>query len=299
MATPDGRQRQVCPGGRARRDDAGGHSGRDADFALWQFSNKGQGDDRTLDSDFTEDRDTGQAAWGALSDYVDVTNGAEFDLDGGIHPREDAEAKTADVRGQVWNDKNRNGIQDAGEPALANVPVFVFPNDEEEDETELRNQAKGLTDKDGLTRNAAKASAPAGDDPEVLVLTGADGRYEVKGIKLNATGEIVVLVFPFTVDANGDFDEIWKVTKPHQGNDASKDSDVFPTKLDDPELPDVLEYGTVVFPAVPAPRRPSMPACTAMNRRLRVTAAARCRRPASRLAGSFWSVWRSSAAVPL
>jgi hypothetical protein len=221
------------------------------DTTLWQFSKKAQGDDRSLDSDFTEDRDTGQTAWGALSDNVEVKADEEIVLDGGIYPRNASEAKTADVRGRVWNDKNRNGIQDAGEPGLANVPVFVFPNDEEEDEAELRNQAKGLTDKNGLTRAAPKATAPAGDDPEVLVLTGADGRYEVKGIKLNETGEIAVLVFPFTVDANGDFDEIWKITKADQGNDASKDSDVYPTKLDDPDLPEVTEYGTLVFTARP------------------------------------------------
>ncbi len=221
------------------------------DDTLWQFSKKAQGDDRSLDSDFTEDRDTGQTAWGALSDNVEVKADEEIVLDGGIYPRDASEAKTADVQGRVWNDKNRNGIQDTGEPGLADVPVFVFPNDEEEDEAELREQAKGLTDKDGLTRSAPKGSTSAAGAAEVLVLTGADGRYEVKGVKLNETGEIAVLVFPFTVDANGDFDEIWTVTKRHQGADATKDSDVFPTKLDDPELPDVTEYGTLVFAARP------------------------------------------------
>jgi hypothetical protein len=156
------------------------------------------------------------------------------------------DAGTVSVKGRVWNDKNRNGIQDAGEPGIADVPVVIFANPEE-DAPEAQLKAKGLVEEDGVVEDAPKSRAAAEDD-ETVVLTGADGRYEVTEVELNKTGEVVTFVFPVTFTSN-DEPIIWKITKPDQGDDARKDSDVYPTEFEDEEIPELTEFGTLVFPA--------------------------------------------------
>jgi hypothetical protein len=168
-------------------------------------------------------------------------------------PTEPGEGEDVTVRGRIWNDKNRNGIQDTGEPGLANVPVVVFSLDEGDDLPEARSKIKGLTEDNGLTKKAPKARAKADDEgDEGELLTGADGRYEVTGIKIGKTGKVVVLALPAVVNPNtNDFASFWSLTKPDQGKDATKDSDLYPTPISDPEVPELKEFGTLEFTAKP------------------------------------------------
>jgi hypothetical protein len=59
--------------------------------------------------------------------------------------------KAAIVDVSVWNDYNRNGVRDSGEPALVSWPVaLAFLEDYEEDDYSYYIFAVGTTDVDGV-----------------------------------------------------------------------------------------------------------------------------------------------------
>jgi hypothetical protein len=121
------------------------------------------------------------------------------------------------VHGRIWHDKNKNGIQDAGEPGLANIPLLALDSDD----IPVRG-AKTLPD--AKVKAELKAATPEADDGFPGVFTDKDGRYEFTGLK---PGPIGVALFPVTV-VNDEAIAEWKLSPPDQGNDATKDSDFHP-----------------------------------------------------------------------
>jgi hypothetical protein len=155
------------------------------------------------------------------------------------------ELNTVTVTGKVWRDKNRNGIQDAGEPGIKNVPVVGGALPEELNFCDLLKEG-GDADKalDSRSKAAVKGLRKAAADPEPSdsALTDAQGNYT---LKLAAASRIGVLLVP--VSAIGDtneFDQLFHLTKPGQGTDRSKDSDFAPcapVNFDDVKLVGVYD----------------------------------------------------------
>jgi hypothetical protein len=128
-----------------------------------------------------------------------------------------AAAATVTVQGRAWNDRNRNGIRENGEPGIGGLPVAVFALGE------LAGSAKS-----DLTRRLIgrlQARDTAGDDVRETV-TGRDGTYRVTGLP---AGTVMVLIGAGPVDANGDIPAVeWAFTRYGAGNDRGRDSDFVP-----------------------------------------------------------------------
>ena len=93
-----------------------------------EFVKKGQGKDRTLDSDVTAEQGTtwdGKTiAYGHVRG-ITVKPGTTTVLDAGtVEPGAKSRSR-ATITGRVWHDKNRNGLQDKGEPGVKGVPVGI------------------------------------------------------------------------------------------------------------------------------------------------------------------------------
>ena len=76
------------------------------------FTLQDQGSDDTLDSDASP-------LTGKTGNYVLPTNTNNPTVDAGLY-------QPASIGDFVWNDLNANGVQDSGEPGIANVPVQLW-----------------------------------------------------------------------------------------------------------------------------------------------------------------------------
>jgi len=163
------------------------------------------------------------------------------------------------IRGRIWRDLNKNGLQDAGEPGLPNIPLWAIDSDDIPGPA-----AKGLRSAKALkTLGEAKVRSanPEADEDFPGVFTDSAGRYSVTGLK---PGPILIVLYPLTV-VNDEVVEEWTITKADQGNDARVDSDFY---IED-------ELGFLEIDAEPCARytvdgglfkdsdRPSTPATTA------------------------------------
>lgn len=93
------------------------------------------------------------------------------------------------IRGKVWNDANKNGVQDAGEQGVPNINILLFRTDDAGNESDDKTR-------DGYTN--------------------AKGEYFFTNVKGGYWGVVIPLDSP------------WKFTKPEvAGADCLKNSDVF------------------------------------------------------------------------
>lgn len=96
---------------------------------------------------------------------------------------------TGSIRGKVWNDANKNGVQDAGEQGVPNTRVLLFRTDDAGNESDDKTR-------DGYTN--------------------AKGEYFFSNVKGGYWGVVIPLDSP------------WKFTKPEAaGVDCLKNSDLF------------------------------------------------------------------------
>ena len=79
--------------------------------AIWQQTKRQQGQDRSLDSDLQPG--------GLVSPINLVANIHQDHIDMGL-------VRYISLGDRVWNDLNRNGLQDPGEPGVAGVPVTLY-----------------------------------------------------------------------------------------------------------------------------------------------------------------------------
>ncbi|MFI5910397.1 hypothetical protein [Dactylosporangium sp. NPDC051541] len=131
-----------------------------------------------------------------------------------------ASAATVTVRGRAWNDRNRNGVRDGGEPGIGGLPVAVFAVGE------LAGQSQ--QSKADLTRRLIgrmhTRDTSGGDVREAV--TGKDGTYRVTGLP---AGSVVVLIGAGTVGRDGNIAAIeWAFTRYAAGGDRGRDSDFVP-----------------------------------------------------------------------
>jgi hypothetical protein len=128
-----------------------------------------------------------------------------------------AAAATITVRGRAWNDRNRNGIRENGEPGIGGLPVAVF----------AVGELAGASKSDLIRRLIGRMQArdtSGGDVREAI--TGRDGRYSVTGLP---AGTVVVLIGAGPVDRNGDIPAVqWAFTRYAAGSDRGLDSDFVP-----------------------------------------------------------------------
>jgi hypothetical protein len=126
-------------------------------------------------------------------------------------------AATVVVRGRVWNDRNRNGIRDGGEPGIGGLPVVVFAVGE------LAAQSKSDLTKRLIGRMHAR-DLGGGDVREAV--TGQDGAYRMAGLP---AGSVVVLVGAGPVGRDGDIAAVeWAFSRYAAGSDRGRDSDFVP-----------------------------------------------------------------------
>ena len=88
----------------------------------WVFTTASTGEDRAKDSDFVDyihNTTPGVQQW-AMTSNVTVEAGGTVVLDAGVMK---GPGSLGTIQGRVWNDLNRNGVQDAGEPGAAGVTV--------------------------------------------------------------------------------------------------------------------------------------------------------------------------------
>lgn len=128
--------------------------------------------------------------------------------------------KSVSIRGRIWRDLNKNGIQDAGEPGLPNIPLLAIDsNDVPPAQARGLRSAKTLK---SLTESKIRNANPKADDDEFPgVFTDKAGKYTITGLQ---PGPILIALFPVTV-VNDEVVEEWKITKADQGDDARVDSD--------------------------------------------------------------------------
>ncbi|MEI2671822.1 MAG: SdrD B-like domain-containing protein [Marmoricola sp.] len=85
------------------------------------FADSNQGDDDTVDSD--ADKETGRTGWVT----IDADDPNDLTLDAGLVKEEVVEPTClGSIGDRVWEDTNRNGIQDAGEPGVGGVTVTLL-----------------------------------------------------------------------------------------------------------------------------------------------------------------------------
>ncbi|GAA3452846.1 SdrD B-like domain-containing protein [Dactylosporangium matsuzakiense] len=128
-----------------------------------------------------------------------------------------ASAATVTVRGRAWNDRNRNGLRDGGEPGIGGLPVAVFAVGELAGQSQ---QSKADLMRRLIGRMQARDTS-GGDVREAV--TGRDGTYRVTGLP---AGSVVVLIGAGRVGPDGDIAAVeWAFTRYAAGNDRSRDSD--------------------------------------------------------------------------
>ncbi|WP_433076084.1 hypothetical protein ACQP1P_30780 [Dactylosporangium sp. CA-052675] len=131
--------------------------------------------------------------------------------------RASAAAAVVSVRGRAWNDRNRDGIRQSGEPGIAGLPVAVFAVGE------LAGAARADVIKQLVDR--VRARDTGGGDVR-LAVTGRDGTYAVSGLP---AGTVVVLMGAGRVDGNGNIPAVeWVFTRAGAGNDRGRDCDFVP-----------------------------------------------------------------------
>ena len=126
------------------------------------------------------------------------------------------------ITGRVWNDVNENGIQDANEPGLPNIPLMAHDDIDVETAKEARG-SRGPALRKSLAKFKAKGVSPKDDDEFPGVFTDAAGKYTITGL---TTGAIMVALIPVTVVNDEQVDE-WKLTLFEQGGNRALDSDFF------------------------------------------------------------------------
>jgi hypothetical protein len=197
-----------------------------------RFSPMGKGTNRAKDSDFAElGPEVGLGYFGRAKS--DVAAGATLTLDAGTFPANETPDPTptptpvptvsptpgpdpkpdADgaVAGRVWNDKDRDGLQDKGEVGVAGIQVMLVPL--------VGDKAPTKTSLESLVPNAGSKAAVAKPTPGK---TDAKGRYTFKA----APGKYVVFVLAGPLDAKGNLTVVWKFSKKGAGKDRTLDSDV-------------------------------------------------------------------------
>jgi hypothetical protein len=186
---------------------AGPNPGADA---VWRVSPKDKGTDQALDSDFAEvpvdlPGLPGGPVYLGKSDEYKLEADLKLALDAGLYLKKHA----GSISGLVWNDRNRNGLQDAGEKGVKGLPVVAI--------SEGRS-----TPKLSSSRTLGKLTAVADYH---LTTTDAKGEYSFPEV---APDEWRVLVGagPMSPDGKDIPVIVWTFTKKGVGTDTAKDSDV-------------------------------------------------------------------------
>jgi len=179
--------------------------------AVWRVSRKGEGTDRALDSDFTEvtvdlpGLPGGGPLYVGKSDRQQLQEEQRLTLDAGLHLRKHA----GSISGRVWNDRNRNGVQDRGEKGVDGLPVVALAQ-------------RGPKLSNGFNSARARLAAAPGFH---LTTTDAKGEYSFPEVM---PGEWVVAVGagPLSPDQQDIPVIVWTFTQKDAGGDDAKDSDV-------------------------------------------------------------------------
>ncbi len=190
---------------------------------LWRFSDAGQGSDRALDSDVTELRDEeGEPEYVALSASHKVETGKQLILDAGVYADK---LPTVTLTGRVWDDQNKNGIQDAGEKGIVDVPVQAGIRSAGDFCAEVKGDEDAIEDE----KPTAKSLAEEGDDaqPFDLALTDENGDYTLHITARRFGVEIVPGVLTFK-DGEPVLTDLRTLSKPGAGTDRATDSDFTP-----------------------------------------------------------------------
>jgi len=183
-----------------------------------RISPRHSGADPAKDSDFDEFE---IKAPGQLSQYNGVIYdlalpaGETVDVDGGMFADPKwVTSKTITVKGRVWNDRNRNGIQDQGEPGIQGIPVFAVSSNEVVPDERLHKPAPA---RPGVNRLAVPD--PTGREG----VTNADGTYHFRAL---GEGTVHVGVASGPINETGVPALVWKYSVKGAGTDRAKDSDV-------------------------------------------------------------------------
>jgi hypothetical protein len=137
-------------------------------------------------------------------------------------------AESVTVTGRAWNDTNRNGVQDTGEPGIIGLPVAAVSAEitaaaEQQNWAATRRRLlAALTRRSAPRPHAAATPDPLGDISISESTTGANGTYTVTMVP----GTLIVAIGTGPLDATGDIPVVnWTATAPGAGADRTIDSD--------------------------------------------------------------------------
>lgn len=184
---------------------------RPTEAANWRVSPRGKGSDRNRDSDFTEvtvdlpGLPGGGPLYLGKSDRLELRPNQNRTLDAGLFLKKHA----GSISGRVWNDRNRNGVQDAGEKGVKGLPVVALAARA----SMLSNSSSGAVAR--LTANPAFHQTT----------TDATGGYSFPEV-VPGTWMVAVGAGPLSPDGRDIPVIVWTFTKKDAGGDDTKDSDV-------------------------------------------------------------------------
>lgn len=144
-------------------------------------------------------------------------------------------AGTATVNGRAWDDRNRNGIQESGEPGLVNVTVFLAEWPDEPADAKARTRAHAAR----VTKSLKAGAKAANEDGLHQATTDARGRYTIAGV---TPGAATMSVESVVSNPNGR-GRFYRFSLENATQDESKDSDFHEESNGDEERPAV--YGAI------------------------------------------------------